>query len=107
MAPVRRAAAPVAPQKALPAKTPIAQLGLTAAEARGLTPGARKLTKGDLVALMKGQVPKAAQALTVRDLTSINAVYSKALAAAARPPGPGCCCCCSTPCCCCCSAAAA
>jgi len=107
MAPARRAAAPVTPQKVLPANTPITKLGLTAAEARGLTPAAQKLTRGDLIALMQGQAPKSVHALTVRDLTSISAVYSKALTAAARPPGPGCCCCCSTPCCCCCSVAAA
>jgi len=85
-------------------RTPLAKLGLTSAEARRLTPAARKVTKGDLVAMMGGQIPRAAQALTLRDLTSINQV----LALRARAGGgttPGCCCCCSTPCCCCCSAA--
>ncbi len=104
MPPARRQPAALAPQKPLPMRTPLAKLGLTSAEARRLTPAARKVTKGDLVAMMGGQIPRAAQALTLRDLTSINQV----LALRARAGGgttPGCCCCCSTPCCCCCSAA--
>ena len=91
--------------KPLPARTPISKLGLTPAQARGLTPAAKKLTKADLLAMMEGKVPRAAQALTFRDLTSINQVYATALRARADPL-PGCCCCCCAggACCCCCCA---
>jgi hypothetical protein len=103
----RRPPARAARQKPLPARTPISELGLTPAEARRLTPAARKLTRGDLIAMMEGKVPRAAQALTLRDLTSISQVYSTAVKAGfgARPT-PGCCCSCCAGggCCCCCCA---
>jgi len=88
----------------LPLRTPISQLGLTPAEARRLTPAARKLTKADLIAMMEGKVPRAAEALTVRDLTSISQVYAASMKAAAGRPTPGCCCSCGRACCCCCCA---
>ena len=97
----RREGAAVAPTP-LPAKTPITQLGLTAAQAKLLTPAARKLTRGDLLAMMQGKAPKAAKGLTVKDLSSITQVYAASLAAVR--PQPGCCCCCCDPCCCCCCA---
>ena len=88
-------------------RTPISELGLTAAEARRLTPGARKLTKGDLIAMMEGKIPRAAQGLTLRDLTSISNVYAAAARSMSiRPaPTPACCCCCCARggCCCCCA----
>jgi len=91
----------------LPMRTPISELGLTAAEARRLTPGARKLTKGDLIAMMEGKIPRAAQGLTLRDLTSISNVYAAAARSMSiRPaPTPACCCCCCARggCCCCCA----
>lgn len=85
----------------LPMRTPITKLGLTAAQTRRLTPAARKLTRGDLLAMMEGKTPKAAQALTVRDLTSISQVYATALRAS-LPPLSCCCCCAGGGCCCCC-----
>jgi hypothetical protein len=88
----------------LPPRTPISQLGLTPAEARRLTPAARKLTRADLIAMMEGKVPRAAEALTVRDLTSISRVYAASMKAAVGRPIPGCCCCSCGPCCCCCCA---
>jgi hypothetical protein len=89
-------------------RTPISELGLTSAQARRLTPAARKLTKGDLIAMMEGKVPRGAQALTLRDLTSISDVYAAAARAmSSRPaPPPACCCCCIRGACCCCCAAA-
>ncbi len=104
MPPARRAGPRLKP---LPMRTPISDLGLTPAEARKLTPAARKLTRGDLMAMIAGQVPRAAQALTLRDLTSISQVYSTAMKAGlgVRPgPNPGCCCCCGRVGCCCCCA---
>jgi hypothetical protein len=89
----------------LPPRTPITELGLTAAAAKGLTPAAKKLTRGDLVAMMTGEMPRAAQALTVKDLTSISRVFAaSAKASFILPrPTPGCCCCsCGGGCCCCC-----
>ena len=99
--PTPRRAASVAPAQ-LPATTPITKLGLTAAQAKLLTPAARKLTRGDLLAMMQGRAPKTAQALTVKDLSSITQVYAASLRAVR--PLPGCCCCCCDPCCCCCCA---
>ena len=96
----RRSSARAAQPKPVPMRTPITKLGLTPADARKLTPAARKLTKADLLAMMAGKTPRAAQELTLRDLTSISTVYAAAMR---RPdPFPGCCCCC-TPCCCCCA----
>jgi hypothetical protein len=103
----RRQPSKAAPKKPLPARTPIAELGLTRAEAGRLTPGARKLTRGDLIAMMEGKIPAAAQALTLRDLNSISQVYTAgARAGFVGRPNPGCCCCCSgrSGCCCCCCA---
>jgi hypothetical protein len=88
----------------LPLRTPISQLGLTPAEARRLTPAARKLTKADLLAMMEGKEPRAAAALTVRDLASISQVYAASLRAAAPDLPTGCCCSCGRACCCCCCA---
>jgi hypothetical protein len=104
----RRPPAGAVRQASLPKQTPITKLGLLPADAKGLTPAARKLTRGDLIAMMEGRAPKAAQALTVRDLTSISNVYARSLSAIARP-APGCCSCsCGLGgCCCCCCAAAA
>ena len=93
-----------APLKPLPARTPISKLGLTPDQARGLTPGAKKLTRADLLAMMEGKPSRAAQALTIRDLTSISQVY--ALAMRVPNPEPGCCCCsCAGGACCCCCCA--
>jgi hypothetical protein len=82
-------------------RTPVSELGLTPAEARRLTPGARKLSRGDLVAMLEGKVPPAAQALTLRDLGSIRQVFAATLRGRLAPD-PGCCCCCGDACCCCC-----
>ena len=103
--PVRRTPAGRVRVTPLPARTPITELGLTAAAARGLTPAAKKLTRGDLVAMMTGEMPRAAQALTVKDLTSISQVFAaSAKAGFVRPrPTPACCsCCCGRAGCCCC-----
>jgi hypothetical protein len=83
-------------------RTPISELGLRPAEARRLTPGALKLTRGDLIAMMEGKVPRAAQALTLRDLTSIKQVFATHLRGGLRPDPGCCCCCCGDACCCCC-----
>jgi len=103
MAGARRKPAGSAVGKPLPARTPITQLGLTAAEARRLTPAAQKLTRGDLMAMLGGKMPRAAQALTVRDLTSISQVYASALSTSlVGRPHPACCsCCCGRSGCCC------
>ena len=80
--PVRRTPASRVRVTPMPPRTPITELGLTAAAARGLTPAAKKLTRGDLVTMMSGEMPRAAQALTVKDLTSISQVF----AASAKAP---------------------
>ena len=85
-------------------RTPLAELGLTPAEVRRLTPAARMVAKGDLIAMMEGQVPRATHALTLRDLTSITQVFvTRARAGSMGGTNPGCCCSCCRPCCCCCS----
>jgi hypothetical protein len=94
-----------APERALPLRTPIAELTETW-QARRLTPTARKLTKGDLIALAEGRITKSAQSLTLRDLSSIRQVFATRASLGGVRPTPGCCCCCSNPCCCCCCVAA-
>ena len=90
-------------RRLLPMRTPISELGLRPEDAKRLTPAARRLTKGDLIAMMEGEVPPAAQALTVRDLNSISQVYAaRARAGFVGRPTPGCCCSCGRSCCCCC-----
>jgi hypothetical protein len=60
----------------LPSNTPISRLGLSSAQLAKLTPAARKLTKGDLVALQKwgssGGKGAAPDHLTVADLQSLK-----------------------------------
>src|SRR5262249_20349296 len=101
----------------LPKNTPISQLGLTRAQLSKLTPAARKLTKGDLVALQKwgesGGKGNPPDHLKIADIQSLqkavgtpSAAVSRAknLAAAQNGGGTTYCCCCSP--CCTCTAAA-
>lgn len=100
---------PPVPQgtKPLPLTTPLAKLGLSAAEAKALTPAAQKLTKANLIAMMEGSTPTAVESLTVRDLNSITKVYAQKVKTGdtTTSGGGGCCCCCIACCCCCCAAA--
>ena len=82
--------------KRLPASTPVTSM-LTPEAAQGLTPGARTLTKADLVAMQAGRITPAASRLTVRDIESIQGAFSKPGGLAA---GLDVSCCCCTPCCC-------
>jgi len=90
--------------KPLPMTTPLAKLGLAPEELKLLSPGAKKLTKADLVAMMSGEFPAAAQGLTVRDLHGITQVYALRAKAGTSTSGGGGCCCCCIACCCCCTA---
>ena len=92
------------PRKPLPMNTPLAKFGFAPEELKQLSPGAQKLTKNDLVALMTGEVPPAAQALTLRDLHGITQVYAMRAKAGTTTSGGGGCCCCCIACCCCCTA---
>jgi len=96
----------------LPLETPVAQMRLSERELEKLTPAAKRLTKGDLIALgvalgrwpaegIQVQRPTIAQAqrLTVEDVRSIEAAFTP-LAAAVGPAALDISCCCCTPCCC-------
>lgn len=88
--------------------TPITRMRLTKANVSNLTPAARRLTKADLVALAKVQaglstrLSPAAEALTVKDVRSIRAVFIDVAAVGGiggvADIDVSCCCC--TPCCC-------
>jgi hypothetical protein len=89
----------------LPMDTPLAELGLGPEELQQLSPAAQKLTKADLVAMAEGEIPAAAEELTVRDLNGITQIYvqrAKGVTGAAAANG---CCCCTIACCCSCCAA--
>jgi hypothetical protein len=100
----------------LPRNTPISKLGFTPAQLSKLTPAARKLTKGDLVALQKwsstGGKGSPPDKLTIADLQSLqkasgtpSAMQARARSmAGAQANGTTYCCCCSP--CCTCTAAA-
>ena len=97
----------------LPKSTPVSSLGFTAAQLAKMTPGARALTKADLIALQKwsaaGGKGAAPAHLTVADISSLvkaSAATPQAQLALAKKSGGGTtyCCCCS-PCCTCCAAA--
>ena len=92
----------------LPRNTPIGELGVTKAQLAKLTPAARKLTKGDLIALDKwnsaGGKGPAPDHLTVRDLSSLRKAFPprKAKRGEFRAQDFDIdVSCCSTPCCCC------
>jgi hypothetical protein len=99
----------------LPRNTPISDLGFSAAQLRKMTPAARKLTKGDLVALNKwsesGGKAAAPARLTIADLQSLQKASGSPATLVARVKGnlkaangTTYCCCCSP--CCTCTAAA-
>jgi hypothetical protein len=100
----------------LPKNTPISDLGLTPAQLAKLTPAARKLTKGDLVALQKwadsGGKGNPPDNLRIVDIQSLGKAVGNPVAAVTRARNmaeaanggiSGCCCC--TPCCTCTAAA--
>jgi hypothetical protein len=100
----------------LPKNTPLSQLGFTPAAIAKLTPAAKKLTKGDLVALQKwsasgGKGPAPAH-LTIADLQSLakasgtpEAMQARAKKTTVKGGGGTTYCCCCSPCCCCTAAA--
>ena len=100
----------------LPKNTPLSKLGFTSAQLAKLTPAARKLNKGDLIALQKwgsaGGKGAAPGHLTVADLQSLQkatgnpdtfAARAKKLSRVATDTIACCCSCCP---CCSCTAAA-
>ena len=99
----------------LPRNTGLSDLGFTPAMISKLTPAAKKLNKGDLIALQKwgaarGRGPAPAH-LTVQDISSLTKAYGEPTARvtalrrrAATNGGTSYCCCCSP--CCTCTAAA-
>ncbi|MDB5072617.1 MAG: hypothetical protein JWM87_3728 [Candidatus Eremiobacteraeota bacterium] len=92
----------------LPDTTPIQKM-LTPEAAKGLTPAAMKLTKGDLNALGTGELTPTTKQLTVADITSVQTAFTRPNGPAFLGGGGGMlagksrfsvsCCCCS-PCCC-------
>jgi hypothetical protein len=91
-----RAVAKLQLTRRLPDATPVDKM-LTSNGISTLTPGARKLTKGDLVAMQAGKIPLAAKGLTVRDIASIQSAFGSVGGLAASIDVS---CCCCTPCCC-------
>jgi hypothetical protein len=91
-----RAVAKLQLTKRLPSSTPIMRM-LTPGAAEGLTPGARMLTKGDLVSMQAGKIPPSALGLTVRDIASVQGAFGS-IGGLAAEIDISCCCC--TPCCC-------
>ena len=96
----------------LPKNTPLTGLGFTAAQLAKMTPAARKLTKGELVALQKwgaaGGKGAAPGHLTVADLNSLQKAYGAPtvmMAKAKKSSGGTTYCCCCSPCCTCTAAA--
>lgn len=81
--------------------TPIKELGLSDVEFKLLTPAAQKLTKSDLINLSLKRDSSNVQALTIKDLNSINAAFSGYSAQLTNDVS----CCCCTPCCSCSAAA--
>lgn len=100
----------------LPKNTPISKLGFTPDQLQKLTPAARSLTKGDLIALQKwaesGGKGSAPDHLTIQDLNSLQKATGNPATFIARAKkrsqlandSVSCCCCC-TPCCSCTAAA--
>jgi hypothetical protein len=82
--------------KRLPGLTPIDKM-LTPSAASGLTTGARRLTKRDLVSMQAGKIPASALGLTVRDIASVQGAFGSVGGLAASIDVS---CCCCTPCCC-------
>ncbi|CAN5392944.1 hypothetical protein BH10PSE14_BH10PSE14_20870 [soil metagenome] len=82
--------------KRLPGSTPVEKM-LTPGAAAGLTPGARRLTKSDLVSMQAGNIPLGARGLTVRDIASVQGAFGSVGGLAASIDVS---CCCCTPCCC-------
>lgn len=85
--------------RVLPDTTPVTQMGLSTAVINSLSADAKKLTKGDLVALWRSKVTTNAAAVSVNDLNVIKDAFTGQIG-----KGPGtlatdiyCCCC---PCCC-------
>jgi hypothetical protein len=85
--------------RVLPDTTPVTQMGLSPAVINSLSADAKKLTKGDLVALWRSKVTANAAAVSVNDLNVIKDAFTGQIG-----KGPGnlaidiyCCCC---PCCC-------
>lgn len=91
-----RAVAQLQLTKRLPDSTPIGKM-LTPEGVSALTPGARKLTKGDLVLMQAGRISAAARGLSVRDIASIQGAFGRPGGLAASVDVS---CCCCTPCCC-------
>ena len=97
----------------LPKNTPISGLGLSAAQLAKLTPAARKVTKGDLLALQKwsqaGGKGAAPDHLTIGDIKSLQSAVGSpetfAKKAAKKDNGGVTVCCCCCPCCTCTAAA--
>jgi len=97
----------------LPKNTPISNLGFTPDQLQKLTPAARSLTKGDLIALQKwaisGGKGSAPEHLTIQDLNSLQKATGNPATfiakAMKRWGNDGVSCCCCTPCCSCTAAA--
>ncbi|WP_146210712.1 hypothetical protein [Azospirillum sp. TSO35-2] len=87
-----------------PNSTPIDQLGLSQDQINRLTPAAKQLTKGDLLALSAKKDMPALHNLTLKDIKSIETVMSEFQAQQMAAAGDVSCCTC-TPCCSCCAAA--
>lgn len=89
----------------LPMDTPAGKMVLSEKGYEQLTPAARKMTKGDLLALGKwGKQPvRGIQELTVKDINSLKTVFGNELESSTQLAlafdDINCCCCCC-PCCC-------
>jgi hypothetical protein len=95
------------PPTPLALKTTVAKFGLNARETARLTPGAKRLTKAQLLQLAAGDTSQTGK-VTVEDLKSVSQVFGSR---AGRLAGAdqlavsvNACCCCHTICCCCCCA---
>lgn len=89
----------------LPYDTPIENMGLTEEAKAGLTEGAKRLTKGDLVGLQQSLVTDTAAEMTVTDILSVRDAFAvgyrlPATDLATGPQALDISCCCCTPCCC-------
>ncbi len=82
----------------LPMNTPITKMGLDPKFAKVLTPGARRLTKGDLEALAARKVTRATSVLTIEDIKSVQVAFASGFDGSQISMDISCCCC--TPCCC-------
>ena len=84
--------------RALPAKTTLDKMGLPPATFKKLSPAAKKLTKGDLVALWADQTTARAGAVTLKDINIIKKGFGEQVGTGSPVAMDIYCCCC--PCCC-------